>query len=196
VMAMGGFSGGDRAMTQDRLADLVADGSLRFISVQGGFGGAFPGGGFPGGTLPGGDPTAEPAGDGGGTTGVPGGGPRSASVVMDVVRSVCTEVPATNWGDSSTTSTGLYDCQGQSAALRDAEPNAEPSAQEPAPSESPGTVPADQPPPGADMDALVGCLAESGVELPDPAAGQPDAETMAALQACSAELGLPAPPGG
>jgi hypothetical protein len=90
----------------------------------------------------------------------------------------------------------LYDCQGQSAALRDAEPNAEPSAQEPAPSESPGTVPADQPPPGADMDALVECLAESGVELPDPAAGQIDAETMAALQACSAELGLPAPPGG
>ena len=42
VMAMGGFSGTDQAMTQSRLAELVADGELRY--VLGGSGGG-PGGG-------------------------------------------------------------------------------------------------------------------------------------------------------
>jgi hypothetical protein len=42
VMAMGGFSGSDPAMTQDRLADLVDAGDLRFVAGGGGlsFGGS------------------------------------------------------------------------------------------------------------------------------------------------------------
>jgi 4-amino-4-deoxy-L-arabinose transferase-like glycosyltransferase len=39
VMAMGGFQGSDPAMTQPRLADLVARHELRFVTPGGGFGG-------------------------------------------------------------------------------------------------------------------------------------------------------------
>jgi hypothetical protein len=42
VMPMGGFSGGDPAMTPDRLAQLVHDGELRFVLTSSGLGG--PGG--------------------------------------------------------------------------------------------------------------------------------------------------------
>jgi 4-amino-4-deoxy-L-arabinose transferase-like glycosyltransferase len=45
VMAMGGFSGGDPAMTPSKLADLVAKGQLRFVSTGGGGFGGFGGGG-------------------------------------------------------------------------------------------------------------------------------------------------------
>ena len=39
VVALGGFSGGDNAATPGRVADLVAKGELRYLSVGGGFGG-------------------------------------------------------------------------------------------------------------------------------------------------------------
>jgi len=54
VMAMGGFSGRDNAMTLPRFADLVEAGDVRFVQTQGGFGGG-PGGGFraPGFNIPG-----------------------------------------------------------------------------------------------------------------------------------------------
>ena len=45
VMAMGGFSGGDPAMTQTKLADLVAKEQLRFVSTGGGGFGGFGGAG-------------------------------------------------------------------------------------------------------------------------------------------------------
>jgi 4-amino-4-deoxy-L-arabinose transferase-like glycosyltransferase len=45
VMAMGGFSGGDPAMTPTKLADLVANGQLRFVSTGGGGFGGFGGAG-------------------------------------------------------------------------------------------------------------------------------------------------------
>lgn len=44
VMAMGGFSGGDPAMTQAKLADLVQKGQLRFVSAGGGGFAGFGGG--------------------------------------------------------------------------------------------------------------------------------------------------------
>ena len=43
VVALGGFSGGDNAATPDRVADLVTNGELRYLSVAGG-GGGFGGG--------------------------------------------------------------------------------------------------------------------------------------------------------
>jgi 4-amino-4-deoxy-L-arabinose transferase-like glycosyltransferase len=51
VTAMGGFSGGDPAMTTARLAALVADGELRFVVAGGGFGGGLGGGGSIGSTV-------------------------------------------------------------------------------------------------------------------------------------------------
>ncbi len=44
VMAMGGFSGGDQALTVDRLADLAASGQLRYVLLLGNGGGPGVGG--------------------------------------------------------------------------------------------------------------------------------------------------------
>lgn len=51
VMAMGGFSGSDPAMTSSRLADLVRAGRLRFVQAGGGFAGFGGGGGGGGGVT-------------------------------------------------------------------------------------------------------------------------------------------------
>jgi 4-amino-4-deoxy-L-arabinose transferase-like glycosyltransferase len=86
VMSMGGFSGTDPAMTPARLASLVRDGELRFISVGGPAGG--PGGfGGPGGR-------AGPGGFGG------------ASNILNVVSEACTTV------DDPAVSLTIYDCAG------------------------------------------------------------------------------------
>jgi hypothetical protein len=91
VMPMGGFTGGDPAMTPSRLARLVRDGDLRFV-LAGGFGpGGFGGGGFGG-----------------------GGG------IDAVVTSACTEVPASNWGGGQSPSGTLYDCNGKADAITEA----------------------------------------------------------------------------
>ncbi len=82
VMAMGGFSGADPAMTVSRFASLVQDGEIRYVLANdrggpgGGFGGAQPGGGFPGGAFPGGGRTTVVPGTGviPRTGGAPGAG--------------------------------------------------------------------------------------------------------------------------
>ena len=82
VMAMGGFTGSDNALTLEQLQALVSSGDLRFVSVGGGGGG--PGGG-----------------GGGGAT-----GQGSSSSISSWVSSACTAVSV----GGSTTS--VYDCAG------------------------------------------------------------------------------------
>jgi hypothetical protein len=86
VLAMGGFSGGDPAMTVARLQQLVASGQLRYVLTGGG-----PGGGL--GALPGGPTSAGAGADGGNQS------------VMTWVTQHCRPVDATASGSS-----GLYDC--------------------------------------------------------------------------------------
>ncbi|WP_455432462.1 mannosyltransferase YkcB-related protein [Thermocatellispora tengchongensis] len=47
VIAMGGFTGSDPAMTADKLAAYVASGRLRYVIPGGGFGGPAAGGATP-----------------------------------------------------------------------------------------------------------------------------------------------------
>jgi 4-amino-4-deoxy-L-arabinose transferase-like glycosyltransferase len=91
VMAMGGFSGSDPAMTQARLAKLVRDGDLRFVQAGGGGFGGF-------------------GGNGGG-----GGGGGGGASVTTVVTQACTAVSATRWAGTGTSS--IYDCQGKADAI-------------------------------------------------------------------------------
>ena len=70
VMPMGGFSGGDPAMTPARLAELVRDGELRFVLTGGGFGGL------------------------GGPGGLGGGGFGGGANISSIVSTACTEVPS------------------------------------------------------------------------------------------------------
>ena len=94
VMPMGGFSGSDPAMTVERLADLVADGDLRFVLGGGaGFGGG-PGAGV---------------GGFGGT----GGG------VATAVAQACQVVDPATWGASGgAAGASVYDCLGAADDLR------------------------------------------------------------------------------
>ncbi len=172
VMASGGFSGGDPALTQTRLADLVRNGELRFVQAGGGFGGGAPGGGIGG----------SAAGGGRGTIGV-----------TSIVTSVCTAVPATNWGGTGTSS--IYDCATKADAIAAATPTAGQAAETTPTGAAPGAsnggqgVPAGQP----DFAAVQACMDDKGLTLPAPTGGQPtpDDKTLAALQAC----GLTVPTG-
>jgi 4-amino-4-deoxy-L-arabinose transferase-like glycosyltransferase len=165
VMASGGFSGGDPALTQSRLADLVRGGELRFVQAGGGFAGG--GGGGPG---------------GGGTRGV-----------TNIVTSVCTAVPATNWSGTGTSS--IYDCAGRADAIAAATSAASqaagtaPTGVAPTAANSGRGAPAGQP----DFAMIQACMEEKGVAFPAPggAQGAPDAATLASLQAC----GLTVPTG-
>jgi len=90
VMAMGGFSGNDGAMTLARLADLVESGNLRFVSTGGAGGG--PGGGGP------------------------GGAGRGGSRIAAAVVTACTPLVEVSGAPSG--ADGIYDCRGAAAALR------------------------------------------------------------------------------
>jgi hypothetical protein len=98
VLAMGGFSGGDPAMSADRLAGLVRTGQLRFVAVGG------PGGGPGGGRGPGVGP------------GVGRGGPGGRADVSSWVGTAC--VPFIDVAGRSSTS--VYDCQGKADAIIEA----------------------------------------------------------------------------
>jgi 4-amino-4-deoxy-L-arabinose transferase-like glycosyltransferase len=165
VMASGGFSGGDPALTQTRLADLVRNGELRFVQAGGGFGGGAPGG----------------RAGGGGTNGV-----------TNIAASVCTAVPATNWGGTGASS--IYDCGGKADAIAAATPTASQAAGT-APAGAPQASNGGQNPPTGQPDfaAIQACMDDKGVTLPAPGGGQatPDDKTLAALQAC----GLTVPTG-
>ncbi|MCC6237108.1 MAG: glycosyltransferase family 39 protein [Dehalococcoidia bacterium] len=137
VMALGGFSGRDAAITVDEFAQHVAAGDVRYVSTsQGGGPGGGPGGGFGGrdGARDGGDGRAQPDGglngqtpprfDGG--TGGPqgaaqGGQPQAApggqgtNSVLSAVRSACTAVTDSTLPTQYQGS--LYDCAGKSEAL-------------------------------------------------------------------------------
>lgn len=116
VMAMGGFSGSDPAMTVQQLQQLTASGKLKYFLVQGGRAGL--GGGGGGATLGGG---RAGFGGGGGATlgggragfggggganlgGAPGFGGPSQSSVTTWITQHCKLVPSSDWQSSSTTS--------------------------------------------------------------------------------------------
>ena len=167
VMAMGGFSGGDPAMNKDRLATLVRAGSLRFVSVGGGFGGA---GGF---------------GEAGGATGV-----------TSVVTATCTNVPSSTWGATGTSTlydcAGKADVIASyvAPAVPAAAGTAGVAGASPGTS---GTQGAGAPPAGFDFAAIESCLTAKGLPLPDPSSPISEA-TTSALQACGISLPGGPPP--
>jgi 4-amino-4-deoxy-L-arabinose transferase-like glycosyltransferase len=131
ILAYGGFTGSDPAMTPAKLADLVEAGKLRFVGVggfPGGFGGRGQGGtgdlpaGLPAGgpgDLPAGPPTGGfpggfPAGESG-----PGGGRGfggfggANSAVQSAVEAACKQESLPG-GTSAT----VYDCAGRADQLR------------------------------------------------------------------------------
>lgn len=137
VMAMGGFRGGDAAMTVQRLADLVDDGELRFVVAGAGGRGGPGGAGGPGGPPPPGIGMGPP----GSGMGPPGAGPRPGGVppggsvpdgvapggfgtgsaeVTAAVTGACVAVDAQRWGDTGTST--VYDCAGRAEALRSMAP--------------------------------------------------------------------------
>ena len=109
VMAMGGFSGSDKAMTAAKLADLVTKGELRYISTSGAGGGGGGGGG---------------AGGGGGGSGI--GGPGGSSTATAKVATACAAVPASAYGGTGSAAAAgpfgggvgtIYDCRGHGSEL-------------------------------------------------------------------------------
>ena len=159
VMAVGGFSGSDQTMSQERLAQLVERGELRFVKSGGGFGGF--------------------GGLGGGNT-----------VTTSVVPQVCSPVSASNWGGDARTSTGLYDCQGQADAIRNATPS--PASSSPA-GASQTTPVAPIVPAGAGTTPVSGSTPGSGSI---PAGQTPTSTPGQAPAATGSGTGQPAAPGG
>lgn len=94
VLAMGGFSGSDPAMTVSKLRQLVSSGQLRYVLVSGG----------------------PPGGGGarfGGIRGASNTGNSSASVTAWVTQNCA---PVDYSGTGSAVSSGLYDCSTASSA--------------------------------------------------------------------------------
>jgi len=116
VMAMGGFSGNDPILTVASFKQLVAEGKVRFVLLNG-FGGGFNGGGAP---PTGFGSSGQSASGQGGAGAFPGGGGSSGAVDQWIAQT-CKVVPASAY-ESGTNSTGngfgggqgqtLYDCQG------------------------------------------------------------------------------------
>jgi 4-amino-4-deoxy-L-arabinose transferase-like glycosyltransferase len=120
------------------------------------------------------------------------GGFQGGSTAATVASSVCTVVPAANWGGTGNSS--IYDCGGKADAIVGATPSA--STATPATTPSSGQAPAGLPGGtggGVDFAKIQKCLADKGIAPPAPGAGQtqPDAATITALQECGF-----APPGG
>jgi hypothetical protein len=104
VMALGGFLGNDNTISVAGFADLVAQGRVRYVLVDGGFGGGRAGAG----RFPGAGSRFAP----GGRAAAPLSGP---GAVLSAVASACTSVddpslPASYRGV-------LYDCAGHAAQL-------------------------------------------------------------------------------
>jgi len=145
VMAMGGFSGSDPAMTPTRLADLVRTGRLRYVM---------------------------------GGVGIGGG----AGGITSVAQTACTAVPASTWGGTTGT---VYDCAGKADAIITAGADFIPQQGPGAGGPGGGGIG------GGNFAEIQACMAEAGVTLPAPGAGdapQLDARTLEAMTAC----GLPA----
>lgn len=128
VMALGGFSGRDDAITVDEFAGFVDAGDVRYVSVRQGMG---PGGGQPpaggplqdGGRFRGAPGIADGfAGDGGrapaGVAQPPGGRGAANSGIMSVVETVC--APVTDPGLPAEYQDVIYDCSGMADAIREA----------------------------------------------------------------------------
>jgi len=125
VMALGGFSGGDRIVTPSDLSTFVSDGTVRFFMLNGGFGGF---GGARSFNLNDLSPQVrafvEGRGSQGGFGGFGGGGNADLS---QWVTQRCAVVPSSLWQNTSTPSTNggfggwgsagqLYDCARHPAA--------------------------------------------------------------------------------
>ncbi|MBO0796083.1 MAG: glycosyltransferase family 39 protein, partial [Ktedonobacteraceae bacterium] len=111
VMALGGFSGSDPTLTQDELAALVKNGTVRFFLI-GGMGA--------GGTSQSQDQQQDESTPGQGNGGPGGGALGPQSTLTSWVQNHCTSVPTSEWQSSSSGTTGggnglgradqLYDC--------------------------------------------------------------------------------------
>jgi 4-amino-4-deoxy-L-arabinose transferase-like glycosyltransferase len=110
IMSISGFGGKDPTMTNARLAELVRDGRLRFVSVAGTNGGA---------SSQGTDQSsgASDPPDGGGPGG-PGGPDSDGSIISSTVAAGCEHVPAETWGGTGAST--LYDCAGKADAIAQA----------------------------------------------------------------------------
>ncbi|WP_063770923.1 glycosyltransferase family 39 protein [Streptacidiphilus neutrinimicus] len=90
VIAMGGFTGSDPAMSLARLKSLVASGKLRYVLLD--------------------------SGTSGGMGGGPGGGGQANSQATSYVKSTCTAVSASAYGGSSSTSSSSSTSAGTATA--------------------------------------------------------------------------------
>jgi LPXTG-motif cell wall-anchored protein len=169
VMAMGGFSGSDPAMTPAKLADLVKNGELRYVSgAGGGLAGGFGG---------------------------PGGAGGSGGLIQGVAQ-VCTAVDASSWGGSDTST--VYDCAGKASALRKITVSRQAQVPAPSGGgrTGNGVGPAGGGPGGtggpggAGFQQVAACLQEHGIDLSNERPDPTDAKVAAALAAC----GAPVPP--
>ncbi len=171
VMSMGGFSGGDPAMSAERLAGLVRSGQLRYVSGGGGGFGGGPGGGA-------------------------GGG--ASSGVTTWVSTACTAVDLSAVGDG-TSSAVIYDCRGKADAILEASKSAPTTAGAGTGNGTPpiGNG-SDNRPGGVDIAALQECMVANGVDASTVQGGRPnfnDPAVQKAMQACSQYLPTGGPGG-
>jgi hypothetical protein len=166
VMAMGGFSGGDSAMSAERLAELVRAGELRYVSGGGGgFGG--PGGGGTGVTTWVSTACTQVTAEQVGST-VIYDCQGKADAILDAAKNAATD-PTTGPGG----------------------PPAQPGDGNGATPPANGGQPGGNPPAGADLESLQQCFTENGVDASQLQNGPPDFNdptVAAAMTACAGYL--------
>ncbi len=157
LLAMGGFSGGDPAMTADRLAGLVDGGELRYVSTGGG------------------DSFA-----GGGGGGFGGAGNISTGNISTLVAAACAQVDLTGIGSAGNAPT-IYDCRGKGEAILEA------AKATPATGGGQAAPPADGGAGRPVSAELTTCLTGQGIDATVFGQGPPDftdPKIGAAMQAC------------
>jgi 4-amino-4-deoxy-L-arabinose transferase-like glycosyltransferase len=122
IMSIGGFTGKDPTMTNAKLAELVRNGRLRFVTVAGASEehdpGSDSGSGSQGTDQPSDEsnpPSDESDSSGGSGPGGPGGPDGEGSITSSTVAAVCENVPAGTWGGTGAST--LYDCAGKADAI-------------------------------------------------------------------------------
>jgi 4-amino-4-deoxy-L-arabinose transferase-like glycosyltransferase len=173
VMAMGGFSGSDPAMSATRLAELVRDGDLRFVLAGGGMGGFDMGGTGASAVSSVVQQACEPV-----RATAWGGAADDVSSLFDCAG----RADAIETTEPTATTSGPPDTSSPSGSS----PDDLPTGNE-LPEQVPGGIP------GVDMEELSDCAAERGVTLPEPSTdGAPpelDAQSMEVLTECLALVG-------
>jgi 4-amino-4-deoxy-L-arabinose transferase-like glycosyltransferase len=127
VMSIRGFTGTDPTMTNAKLAELVRDGRLRFVSVAGASEEQDPG--SDSGSGPQGTGQSSGESNSSDDSGPGDGGGEGGSIISSTVAAVCKNVPASTWGGTGAST--LYDCAGKADAIA-AAPTSTPSTTSPA----------------------------------------------------------------